>query len=243
MGRIVACAILAISLLLPGLSQAETVTFVTTEFPPYIIKQGDNVSGFQVEFVQQLCRKLGIEPKFIVVPWNRALEYVRSGRADGILTPVYSEERAQYIYFTDEPIGHERISVMALRGSGIKANSLGDLKNEIVGVMLGYSYGKEFDGSTIVRKDVNMTNEALLNKLNLNRYKLLVSDEYVINYVARQAGQEELETVLNLHDNPQFLGFSKAIGERGRDLTKRFSQAIHELQQDGTLEKIRKKYF
>lgn len=243
MQRILACAILALSLLAPAFAMSETVSFVTTEFPPYIIKQGDQLSGFEVEFVREACRKLGIEVEFTLVPWNRALEYIKMGQVDGILMPVFRPDRAEYIYFTEEPVARERISIMALHGSGIKAKSLADMKDELVGAILGYSYGKEFDESGVLRKDFSATNELLLRKLNLGRYRLVVSDEYVINYVAKKAGQEQLETVLNLQDNPQFLGFSKAIGTRGKDLQKRFSQAIHEMQQDGTLEKIKKKYF
>jgi len=241
--RILACAILAANLALPALAWAEKISFVTTEFPPYVIKQGDHLSGFEVEFVQELCRKLGVEAEFTLVPWNRALEYVKRGTVDGIMMPVYSEERAEYIYYSDLPVGRERISIMSLPGAGIKAKSLDDLKNELVGVIFGYSYGKEFDESTTLRMDRSYDNDLLLKKLNLGRYRLIASDENVINHVARQAGQPELETVLNLKDNPKFLGFSKAIGQRGKDLAKRFSQAIHDLQQVGTLDKIRKKYF
>jgi ABC-type amino acid transport substrate-binding protein len=243
MQRIIACTMLAVNLLFPAWVCAETISFVTTEFPPYVIKQGDHLSGFEVEFVRELCRKLGVEAEFTLVPWNRALEYVKQGTVDGILMPVYSQERAEYIYFTDLPVGRERISIMSLPGSGIKAKSLDDLKDKMIGVIFGYSYGQEFDENKALRKVESYDNDLLLKKLNLERYQLIASDEYVINHVARQAGQAELETVLNLKDNPKFLGFSKAIGQRGKDLAKRFTQAIHDLQQDGTLEKIRKRYF
>jgi polar amino acid transport system substrate-binding protein len=243
MQRIIACAIFAITLWIPVCAFAETISFVTTEFPPYIIKDGDRVSGFEVEFVRELCKRIGVEADITLVPWNRALEFVKSGKADGIMMPVYSADRAEYMYFTESPIERERISVMALPGSGFKANSLTELKGEVVGMILGYSYGKEFDENLLVKKDVSSTNELLLKKLNLGRYRFVISDEHVINYVAHQAGQPALEIILNLNDNPQYLGFSKALGERGKDLTKRFSKAIHDLQQDGTLDKIRKKYF
>ncbi|HEY8026830.1 MAG TPA: transporter substrate-binding domain-containing protein [Burkholderiaceae bacterium] len=240
--KIIVGAILAMVLYLPGSSRAETVTFATTEFPPYIIKQGDHLTGFEVEFVRAICKRLGVEPEFTILPWSRALEYTKSGKVDGLLTPVYSEDRAEFIYFTEQPLGRERISIMSLPGAAIKAKSLGDLKEELVGTVLGYSYGKEFDDYRELRKVESYTNESLLKALNLGRYKVIVSDEYVINYVARQLGQADLEIVLNLKDNPKYLGFSKAIGPRGQALAKRFSQAIHDLQQDGTMDKIRKNF-
>jgi polar amino acid transport system substrate-binding protein len=224
-------------------AKSETLTFASTEFPPYIIKQGDEITGYQVELVRELCRRLGCEAHFTIVPWARALEYVKVGQADGILSPVWSKDRAEYIYFTDEPVGHERISIMSLKGAGIKARSLDDLKDELIGVISSYRYGKDFDDNKTVQKIASYTNDSLLKKLDIGRYRVIASDEYVINYVAKLSGHAELETILNLRDSPQYLGFSKASNAHGQELAKRFSQAIHDMQQDGTMEKLRKKYF
>ena len=231
------------ALLFSAPARAETLTFASTEFPPYIIKQGDDISGFQIELTRELCHRLGFEAQFTVVPWTRALEYVKTGTVDGILAPVWSEDRAEYIYFTEQPIGHERISIMSLKGAGIKAKSLDDIKNELIGVISSYRYGKTFDDNKALQKIASYTNDALLKKLDIGRYRIIASDEYVINYVAKRAGHPELETIFNLNDTPQYMGFSKTSGQRGQDLAKRFSQAIHDMQQDGTMEKLRKKYF
>jgi polar amino acid transport system substrate-binding protein len=96
------------ALLLPITAKSETLTFVSTEFPPYVIKHGDEISGFDVDLVRELCKKLGFEAEFTIVPWTRALEYVKAG-VDGILAPAWSEDRAQCMYFTEQPIRHERI--------------------------------------------------------------------------------------------------------------------------------------
>ncbi len=231
------------ALLFAAQARAETLSFASTEFPPYIIKQGDDISGFQIELVRELCHRLGFEAQFTVVPWTRALEYVKTGKVDGILAPVWSEDRAEYIYFTDQAIGHERISIMSLKGSGIKAKSLEDIKDELIGVISSYRYGKPFDDDKTLQKIASYTNDSLLKKLDIGRYRIIASDEYVINYVAKRAGHPELETIFNLNDTPQYMGFSKTSGQRGQDLAKRFSQAIHDMQQDGTMEKLRKKYF
>ncbi|MBV8465272.1 MAG: transporter substrate-binding domain-containing protein [Burkholderiales bacterium] len=243
MNSIRTAAVTAICMILSAFAQAEKLTFVTTEFPPYIIKQGEVVSGIEVDEVRELCKRVGVEPEIIVMPWNRALAYVKSGQAEAIFMPVFSKERAEYMYYTEEPSGHERISLMALKGAGVHASSLDNVKNELVGVVLGYSYGKEFDENTAIQRDVSMDNEQLLKKLKLRRYQLLVSDETVIRYVAKQSGSVELETVLNLTDNPQYVGFSKTLGARGQELAKRFSQAIREMRQDGSLAKIEGQYF
>ncbi len=75
---------LAIVFLSALTASAEKIVFATTEFPPYIIVDGDNLSGLQVEVVRELCRRLGIEPEIRVFPWIRALNSVKEGTADSV---------------------------------------------------------------------------------------------------------------------------------------------------------------
>jgi len=110
-------------------------------------------------------------------------------------------------------------------------------------VVLGYSYGAAFDQEHALRRDVSMDNQTLLKKLELRRYRLVVSDEHVIHYYARQDHAPELETILQLSDNPQYLAFSKQLGQRGQHLAEQFSQVIRAMRDDGTLARIKAKYF
>lgn len=223
-------------------ARAEKITFVSTEFPPFVIKLENEVSGIEVDVLRELCRRLDLQPDIQIVPWSRALNYVKAGKVDGIFAPVYTKDRTEYIYFTEEPVGKERIAIMSLRGAGIKATSLDDIKSEIVGVVSGYSYGKQFDGRADLLKDVSYDNELLLRKLLFKRYRLIVSEEAVIQHVAKLAGQPPLEVVLVLEENPQFIGFSKTLGKKGEALAARFSQALRQMHQDGTYSSIELKY-
>ncbi|QDQ27012.1 transporter substrate-binding domain-containing protein [Chitinimonas arctica] len=233
---------LAILAGLPLSLRADKLSFVTTEFPPYIIKQGNELSGLQVDIVRELCRRLGHEPDIRVVPWNRALGLVKGGQVDGIFMPVYTKERAEFLYFTAETSGRERISVMQRQGGDIRATTLEDLYGELIGTVLSYSYGRTFDGQPHLRKDVSTTNELMLKKLAIGRYRLVVSDEGVARYLARQTGELRLETVLVLQDNPQYIGFAKTLGKRGEALAEQFSEALRQLKRDGVLKDTEDRY-
>jgi polar amino acid transport system substrate-binding protein len=232
---------LLVSIALPG--RSETVSFVTTEFPPYVIDEGGVLSGLEVEVVRELSAMVGVQPAISVMPWNRALNLVKAGKADAIFMPVKTSDRAEYLYFTDEPTGVERISVLALADSKQSAKSLDDLKGELFGVVLGYSYGKLFDARADLDKDVSVSNELLFKKLLLKRYPVLVSDEAVIQYVAHQGGQPPLTVVLRLEENPQFIGFAKGLGARGEALAARYAKAMRELKASGKLAEFERRYF
>lgn len=235
------CLILAAAL--PWAAHAEKVSFATTEFPPYVIVNGNALSGFYVDIARELCRRLGLQPDIQVLPWSRGLEYVKTGRVDGILMPVYTPERTAYMYFTEESSGRERISILTRRGSGIQAKSLDDLKGMMVGTVFGYSYGKEFDSYGDIRKDVSPDNYLLIRRLALGRYSLVASDEGVLKYLARKIGSVDVDTVLVLYDNPAYIGFSMAIGPRGKTLAERFSNALRKMKQDGTYARLEHRYF
>jgi len=241
--RIMRILIVVLALWLPAYAHAEKLVFATTEFPPFIIQQGTELTGVDVDVLHELCKRVGVEVEIRTMPWTRALAYVKGGQVDGIIMPVYSKERTEYMYYSDEPVGSERISLLTRKGSHGTVARLEDLGHEMVGVVLGYSYGKEFDENSALQKDLSMDNALLLRKLQLGRYQLIASEESVGRYFARQAGDVQLDTVLVLTDNPTYVGISKTLGKRGEALAQRFTQAIREIKQDGTLAAIQGKYF
>jgi polar amino acid transport system substrate-binding protein len=73
-------------------AHAETLKLVTYHFPPYSVGESDNPatpSGPLVTLVREICKAAAVECDIEIVPWLRAQEYLRVGRADGIfpITP------------------------------------------------------------------------------------------------------------------------------------------------------------
>ncbi|MBV8660035.1 MAG: transporter substrate-binding domain-containing protein, partial [Burkholderiales bacterium] len=85
--------IVVLALWLPAYAHAEKLVFATTEFPPFIIQQGTELTGVDVDVLHELCKRVGVEVEIRTMPWTRALAYVKGGQVDGIIMPVYSKER------------------------------------------------------------------------------------------------------------------------------------------------------
>ena len=62
-------------------------------------------------------------------------------------------------------------------------------------------------------------------------------------YGLQVTGSVDVETVLVLYDNPAYIGFSMAIGPRGKTLAERFSTALRKMKQDGTYARLEHRYF
>lgn len=73
-------------------AQAQVLKLVTYHFPPYSVGEKDDPTvpaGPLVTLVREICQAAAVECAIEIVPWLRAQEYLRSGRADGIfpITP------------------------------------------------------------------------------------------------------------------------------------------------------------
>ena len=65
---------------------AETVHFVTEEFPPFSFSRGGIASGALPEIVNATCGLLQWHCEIEVLPWRRALQQAEDGEVDGIFT-------------------------------------------------------------------------------------------------------------------------------------------------------------
>jgi len=113
-----------------------------------------------------------------------------------------------------------------------------------VGVVRGYVYDSEFDNyQGLKRRDFSKDDKQLIKKFANNRIPLAASpDEGTVKYLCRQAGVEA-EVVYVLNEILSYIGFSKTLGEKGKILAEKFSQALRQLKEEGVIQKIEGKYF
>lgn len=238
-------ATLILLVCLPAGALAEKLIISTTEWPPVTIMKDGELTGFATEIVQEVFKRMDIEPEFQIVPWQRAVAYVRDGSAHGIFAPKKTEERLGFLYFCSEPLYMEKLVIIARKGSNIKAAGLEDLKDMIFGVVRGYSYGSVFDGYPGLKKDIADNDRQLLIKLDRSRTDLAAGEEGNFRFLGKEFGgfESRFETVYILSEDPNYMAFSKTLGEKGKALAEKFSQIQRQLKQEGMIQKIESKYF
>ncbi|RLC21707.1 MAG: hypothetical protein DRI57_01710, partial [Deltaproteobacteria bacterium] len=79
------------TLLLPGnVLAAEKIKLAALgDFPPFQYREKSQMTGIDVDMAREVCKRLGIEPEFKVVPWKRALKIAKKGDVTGILTALH----------------------------------------------------------------------------------------------------------------------------------------------------------
>ncbi|CAN2039576.1 polar amino acid transport system substrate-binding protein [Candidatus Magnetomoraceae bacterium gMMP-15] len=222
---------------------AGKLVFAASIWPPYTMSENGQVSGLDIEIVRKLCNHLGLEAEFQLLPWKRALKYAENGKTDAILAPRYTKERAEFLYYTSESINIEKTVLISLKGSGIKITGLDDLKGRVVGVVRGYTHNSEFDNYPGIKKEECDDDVQLIKMLVRGRIPFAVScDEGAVKYLCKQINVE-VEVLYVLNESSSYIGFSRAIGEKGKILAEKFSQILRQLKEEGVVQKIENTYY
>lgn len=237
-------------LLLPISVFAEKAIFASPEsLPPKVYVEEGQLKGTYVDIIREICKEIGIEPEFQLLPWERGIDYVRHGDVDAIFPPFFTEERAEFLYFPSEPMSFTRNVVFARKSSGIKVNNPDDLKGLIVGINRGYSYGQTFDAykENLTLLDYSKDEEQQVKKLaaeSPKRMDVAVASEEPFRIQIKKLGLSDIfEVIYVFSETPSYVAFSKAKGEKGKLLSERFATALLKLKKEGRIQEIEDKYF
>lgn len=232
-------------LLLRSNVMAEKIVFAIVEdFPPYQYVEKGQATGIDVDVLREACKQLGLDSEFRVLPWKRILKNAKEGRVTAIPSLLYKEERTTFLYFGTEPTHINTDSIMARKGSSIKVSKLDDLKNKVVGVIRGYSYGPAFDSYQGLKKEICDDHSVLIRILNKGRIDMAVASEMPFRFNCKKLGlQDRFETVYVISQHPTYTGFSKkALGKRGEAMAEKFSKMLRQLKANGFFQKTETKY-
>lgn len=86
----------------PGASApaATELVIATQEWAPYQTEASGRQGGIAVDAMRCVLDRLGARYRFVFLPWRRAQEDVRAGRADAFFAASRSAERDEYAVFS-----------------------------------------------------------------------------------------------------------------------------------------------
>ena len=87
---------LALILSLPLAAQSEPLRLNTDIFPPYQIKEGDQLTGSSVTALSCIFSAMGRDYQVRVLPWQRAVHEVSRGRADGFFSATRTDRASDF---------------------------------------------------------------------------------------------------------------------------------------------------
>jgi len=224
--------------------QARQVVLATTAWEPYI---GPNLpgQGYVAEVAREALARSGHSLRLVFLPWARAVQMAKSGKADGYLPEYEAQELRKHFLFS-APFPGGPVGFFKLRDrTAIRWRGLDSLKPYRIGVVRGYVNTAEFDARTDLRKQYVNSDETNLRMLLAGRIDLMVADEYVGYALARNISRQaaaRIEFLLPpLEEKALFACFPAHLPGSG-DLLKDFNLGLEQLEKDGTLRKLRARH-
>ena len=226
------------------MDKGELIVGLDDSFPPMGYRDKDNkIVGFDVDLAKETCKRMGIKAKFQPVSWESKEQELSSKNIDCIwngfgITP----EREKVLTFTEPYMSNPQIFVV-LADSGIKTEA--DLKGKVVAAQSGSTAYATIDKDTNLKDSFKEfigveDNVKALMDLEVGGSDAVAMDTVVARYyMTKDPGKYSIIEDTTILDEEMGVGFRKG----DNTLCKKVEDTLKEMQKDGTLAKISKKWF
>ena len=200
------------------------------------------IVGFDIEVVQAVAQKAGIDVKFVNTPWEGIFNALGQGDRDLVVSAVtITSERQQTMDFSEPYFDAQQL--IAVKETS-KVTKFADLKKLKVGVQTGTT------GDEAVTKLLGKTSTAIkrfestplaLKELESGGVDAVVADNgVIIHYVANNPGGK-FKTVADKEFVPEQYGI--ALKKGNGELQAKVNKGLADIKADGTYDQIYTKYF
>ncbi len=218
--------------------KAETLTMGTNaSFPPYeYVDDNGKIVGIDAEIAQAIADKLGMKLEIKDMEFDSLIPAVKANSIDLVLAGMtVTEERKQSVNFSDSYSTGVQV-IIVKEGSDIKTAD--DLKGKKIGVQAGTT-GDSYCTDDFGQENVKQFSNGSLAVAALANGQVdcvVIDNEPAKNYVAANSGLKILDTEYVTED------YAIAISKDNDELLKKVNDALKELKDDGTVDKIVGKY-
>ena len=226
--KITIAAFLTAILLTATCAFARTLTFATDLFQPFYYEKEGEPLGIQYELAKIIFGRMNTRFKITFVPWKRALLMAESGKVDGVFGLRKTKKRQRWMIFPDEPLMHIYSVIFKRADDPFEYKGISSLKGKHIGTIKGYTYGAEFDESTIFSKEEVANLHQNFLKLNAGRIDLVAGYRTVGLYMLKEMNlmNRIVECPGRINVSPIYIGFTKTPGNG--ELSHIFSSYLNE---------------
>jgi arginine/ornithine transport system substrate-binding protein len=221
---------------------------IEAAYPPFAYKTPDNkLAGFDYDLGQELCARITAKCEWIEMEFDGLIPALKVRKIDAAISSVsITAARAKSVDFTNS---YYRLpaKLVTRKDSGINAAPV-DLKGKRIGVQRASNFDRyatevfEKEGAEIVKYGTQ--NEVFLD-LAAGRLDASLAGSLVISdgFLKTPQGADYHVLDQNFTDEAYF-GTGAGIATRKNDpLVGKLNNALGAIKQDGTYDKIQKKYF
>lgn len=231
---------LIIILLLTAVSaRAEQLRMVADEWPPYVDPTSPG-GGLAIDLVSAVFSRAGYSTQLTVDDWSRDLEGASIGVYDVVANIWYTDERAQYLDYSDPYLLND-VRFVKRKGTDIEFEDYRDIRGLVIGIVKDYGYPQGFLKAGGLTKVANDALVLALTDLVEGQCDLVIDDKHVLEYTARKYLPDS-ENRLEFLPRPVGLeqlhiAVSKA-NPRHAQIVDDFNRTLRAMKSDGTYGRI-----
>lgn len=230
-------------------SWSQELKFTTQDFPPFSYNINGVVSGPAVDIIRRVCAEMNTRCSFRLLPWTRAQEQVKSGKANGMFVIGWNERRAKWVHFTP-PIMNTEYGIFVHVDNSLKFGKPSDIAGYKVGV-----YGPSNTSNSLKKIQTNMAKDGLkaitvdmrpddesgFKKLALGRLDAVFSNRDVgLALIAKLGLVDKVRYSGSQRKLKYYIGFSMAHNDK--KVLETFDAAFKKLHESGEVKKILDKH-
>ena len=228
---------LILSLSVSAMAKDKIFVGTNAEFPPFEYLEKGEVTGFDIELVNEIGKVMDADVKVLDMSFDGLLPALQMKKVDLVIAGMTAtEERKKTVSFTQPYYTASQVIIVKEGNNSIK--SFDDLKGKKVAVMLG------FTGDTIVSEiegvNVERFNAAYAGIMALQADKVeavVLDSEPAKNYVKQNPGLVLAEADAEQEE------YAIALRKNDKALLEKVEKALAELKANGTYDALIKKYF
>jgi len=119
-----------------------TITLASGEYPPFFSEKLKDY-GVVSQLVKESFARMGVEVRYVFLPWRRGLEEAARGRWDGTFGWQRNDESLKRFHCSD-PIVRSQLYFFQRVNTPVKWKTIDDLKDVRIGLTCSDFYGDEF---------------------------------------------------------------------------------------------------
>lgn len=253
--RILAAIMLICLLAGDGHGSEKSVTLATlTDFAPYCFAKENAVfageemippgsdsgqlQGYSWDVVRESFHVLGYTIRLYVVPWERAMHYLASGRVAAIFPANQTVEREGNYVFSREYVDQIRTVIYMRADADLVWQGLASLNGLSIGFVRGWSYGKSWEGMGEIAKEATDTIIQGFDLVAKGRLAGVAGYQLPYDHALRRANRTAEFKIIGTFDTMDEFLMSQKGDKNGRLCLDLFDQGKKRIRETGMLTAI-----
>lgn len=217
------------------------VTALTGKFPPFsYYDQDGELAGFDVDVSREIARRMGRQSKIVATEWDGILAGLLAGKYDAIIgSMAITEERSRQVLFST-PYYESGAQLFVHRENPNQVYGIEECSGLRIATVLGETYQHYLEENhPEVRVVTFKSSVEYFEMLEQHRISGFVTDRLVGAWQVKQAGRPFVPVGNMLYRERIAIPVRK--GEAA--LLEEINAALRSMREDGTMARVRDRYF